>query len=70
MQTDHLKIFIDLAETLNFTQTSQNMHVTQPMVTQVIHSLENELNTVLFNRDSDMSGLQRVVKRSMKILNH
>ncbi|AFS41146.1 MAG: LysR family transcriptional regulator [Leuconostoc gelidum] len=51
MQTDHLKIFIDLAETLNFTQTSQNMHVTQPMVTQVIHSLENELNTVLFNRD-------------------
>lgn len=51
MQTDHLKIFIDLAETLNFTQTSQNIHVTQPMVTQVIHALENELNTVLFNRD-------------------
>lgn len=50
MRMDYLKIFVDLAETLNFTQTSQNMNLTQPSISQIIKSLETELGVVLFRR--------------------
>ncbi|MFC6182446.1 LysR family transcriptional regulator [Lactiplantibacillus daowaiensis] len=51
MNLEHLKLFTNLAETLNFSQTSQNLHITQPAVTQAINSLENELGFKLFKRN-------------------
>lgn len=50
MQIEHLRTFVDLAETLNFRQTSENMNLTQPAVTQIIKSLEVQINVELFNR--------------------
>ncbi|WEV70478.1 LysR family transcriptional regulator [Lactobacillus sp. ESL0785] len=50
MNFDHLKIFINLAETLNFSKTAASMSVSQPAVSQAIHSLENEIGFTLFQR--------------------
>lgn len=51
MRIEDLKIFVDLAETLNFRQTAQNRHLTQPGVSQLIKSMENELGVSLFERN-------------------
>ncbi|MCD5561079.1 LysR family transcriptional regulator [Lactobacillus delbrueckii] len=40
MNTDKIKIFLDLAESLNFSRTAQNMNITQSAVSQSISSLE------------------------------
>lgn len=50
MNTFQLTCFLAVAETLNFARAAERLHVTQPAVTQQIHSLERELDTVLFQR--------------------
>ncbi|MBP2058226.1 DNA-binding transcriptional LysR family regulator [Lactobacillus colini] len=50
MNLDHLAIFVDLAETLNYRKTAERKHLSQPAVTQVIKSLEKEIGTMLFAR--------------------
>lgn len=50
MNTMQLLCFLTVAETLNFARAAEQLHVTQPAVTQQIHSLENELNSHLFRR--------------------
>ena len=45
-----LACFLAVAETLSFARAAEQLHVTQPAVTQQIHSLESELNTQLFRR--------------------
>lgn len=50
MNTMQLVCFLTVAETLNFARAAEQLHVTQPAVTQQIHSLESELNTQLFRR--------------------
>lgn len=45
-----LSCFLCVAETLNFARAAEQLNVTQPAVTQQIHSLEEELNFKLFNR--------------------
>ena len=50
MNTMQLACFLAVAETLNFARAAEQLHVTQPAVTQQIHSLETELNTRLFRR--------------------
>lgn len=50
MNMDHLKLFVNLAQTLNFSQTSKNMYVSQPAVTQAVNSIEKELGVILFKR--------------------
>lgn len=51
MNTDKIKIFLDLAETLNFSRTALNMNITQSAVSQSISSLEKYLGTKLFYRN-------------------
>lgn len=51
MQTDILKEFVDLAETLNYTKTAQRCHIAQPALSKHIVMLERELNVTLFERD-------------------
>ena len=43
-------MFLAVAETLSFARAAESLHVTQPAVTQQIHSLEKELNVKLFKR--------------------
>lgn len=50
MNIDHLKIFINLAETLNFSLTAKTLNLSQSAVSQAIKSIENELGFSLFKR--------------------
>lgn len=50
MNIDHLSIFVDLAETLNFRKTAYRKNISQPAVSQAINSIENEIGVKLFNR--------------------
>lgn len=51
MEIKQLECFVNLAETLNFSQTAQQLYLSQPAVTGQIKSLENELNVILFQRN-------------------
>lgn len=50
MNEFQLSCFLAVADCLNFARAAEQLHVTQPAVTQQIHSLEKELNTQLFKR--------------------
>lgn len=50
MNAFQLSCFLAVAETLNFARAAEQLHVTQPAVTQQIHSLESDLNVKLFKR--------------------
>lgn len=50
MDIDRLKVFIDAAQTLSFSKTAQQLHVTQPTVSKYIHDLEKSLSVRLFER--------------------
>jgi len=45
-----LNVFIKAAETLNFTVTAKRLHLTQSSVSQIIKTLENQLEVDLFKR--------------------
>ncbi|CEH29170.1 LysR family transcriptional regulator [Aneurinibacillus migulanus] len=45
-----LRYFIEIAKTLNFTQASKNLHVSQPALSQQIHLLEEQLQVKLLHR--------------------
>ncbi|BDR60568.1 LysR family transcriptional regulator [Lactobacillus xylocopicola] len=50
MNYDHLAVFVNLAETLNFSRTALQMNLSQSAVSQTISSMEKELNFLLFYR--------------------
>lgn len=50
MKIEDLKLFINLSETLSFSQTAKNLHMTQPGVTHTINKLEQSLGFKLFTR--------------------
>lgn len=50
MNTMQLACFLTVANTLSFAAAAKQLHVTQPAITQQIHSLETELNVQLFKR--------------------
>ena len=52
MDINKLKVFVDAAETLNFSETAQRLHVTQPTISKYIRDLENELSIRLFERSA------------------
>ena len=45
-----LNVFISAAETLNFTVTAKRLHLTQSSVSQIIKTLESQLEVELFKR--------------------
>lgn len=47
-----MECFAAVAENLSFARAAEQLHVTQPAVTQQIHSLERELNVRLLNRST------------------
>ncbi len=46
----HLTYFIEVARRKSFTKASQLLHVSQPSISKVIKTLENELGVTLFER--------------------
>jgi DNA-binding transcriptional LysR family regulator len=57
MELLQLKIFADVAKTLNFTETARRLFLTQPAISHQIKSLEKELGAVLLLRDSHKVSL-------------
>lgn len=52
MELRQLKYFVKAAETLNFSDASKALHITQSTLSQQIHQLEDELDAKLFERNS------------------
>lgn len=52
MELRQLKYFVKAAETLNFSEAARLLYVTQSTLSQQIRQLEQELDTMLFDRDS------------------
>ena len=50
MNTSQLECFVRVAETLNFQQTAEALHISQPAVSKQIAALEDELGSRLFVR--------------------
>lgn len=46
-----METFLNLCETMNYRETAERLHITQPAVTQHIHHLENEYKCKLFSYD-------------------
>ncbi|MDY1546277.1 LysR family transcriptional regulator [Lactiplantibacillus pentosus] len=59
MNISHLKVFINLAETLNFSLTAKAMNLTQSAVSQAIKSIEIELGFSLFKRTKRQVSLTK-----------
>lgn len=52
MNTFQLECFLTVAETLSFIKAAQIMNITQPAVTKIIKTLEDELGVRLFKRST------------------
>lgn len=52
-----MKYFVQTAQTLNFSEAARSLYVSQSTLSQQIKTLENELGTVLFQRDSHSVSL-------------
>lgn len=52
MELRQLRYFVKLAETLNFSEASRELFITQSTLSQQIKQLEQELDTQLFERNS------------------
>lgn len=51
MTTKQIEVFLRLANTLSFARTAEELFTTQPCVSRIIQSLENEIHVKLFLRD-------------------
>ncbi len=56
LDLNKINVFLHAAESLNFSHTAHQLHVSQPTVSKYIGDLEHEFNVTLFDRKG--SGLQ------------
>jgi len=52
MELGYINEFIELASSLNFTETAEKLHLAQPTLSKHVSTLENELGAKLLNRSS------------------
>jgi DNA-binding transcriptional LysR family regulator len=57
MELRHLRYFVAVAETLNFTRAAERLHLAQPSLTRQIHNLEEELGVRLLLRSKTKVAL-------------
>ena len=51
MELRHYRYFLAAAEELNISKASRRLNVSQPAMSRLIHDLEDELDSTLFNRE-------------------
>lgn len=64
MIDNRIYTFLDVCKTLNYTRTAENLHITQPAVTQQIHYLEEIYEVKLF----EMKGKKMFLTRQGELL--
>ncbi len=67
------KVFISVAENLNFSKAAEELFISQPAVTKHIKELENKLNTALFERKGNkvfLTKAGKLVYRHLKKIQH
>ena len=57
MELRHIRSFLSLAKTLNFSRTAEIVHLSQPALTLQIQALEHEIGVKLFERDRRKTSL-------------
>lgn len=69
----HLKIFVALAQSLNFTRTAEQLYVSQPRLSKIIREIEECVGVQLFDRStrrvaltSDGAALLPIAKRMIE----
>ncbi|MDU4961092.1 MAG: LysR family transcriptional regulator [Sporomusaceae bacterium] len=68
----HLTYFLEVARYKSFTKASQTLHVSQPSISKVIKTLENELGVILLERSGREVALtdagEAVLKRVQNVV--
>jgi len=60
MELRHIRSFLSLAKTLNFSRTAEIIHLSQPALSLQIQALEDEIGAKLFQRDRRKTVLTSV----------
>lgn len=70
MDIRHLEYFTTVAKHLSFTKASQVLHISQPTISKMIKSLENDLGVTLFYRSPriELTDAGRALFRQAKII--
>ncbi|WP_122629279.1 LysR family transcriptional regulator [Lucifera butyrica] len=72
MDIRHLIYFAEVARCQSFTKASQTLHITQPSISKMIKTLEDELGVVLFDRSGKQVELtdagKAVLNQSRQII--
>src|SRR5215211_1462486 len=57
MDMHHIRYFLAVCETLNFTRAAEKCNITQPALSRAIQQLEEELGGLLFRRERNLTHL-------------
>src|SRR4051812_35550001 len=60
MEMQHVRYFLALSRTLNFTRAAEASNVSQPALTRAIQQLEHELGGPLFHRERQRTHLSEL----------
>lgn len=66
MELRQIRYFLKVAELLNFSEASKALFITQSTLSQQIRQLENEFDTILFERNSHEVSLTEAGKQFMR----
>ena len=66
MELRQIKYFLKVAELLNFSEASKALFITQSTLSQQIRQLENEFDTILFERNSHEVSLTEAGQQFMR----
>ena len=68
MEMQHVRYFVALAGTLNFTRAAEQCNVSQPALTRAIQQLEHELGGPLFHRERGNTHLSELGRMMLPYL--
>jgi LysR family hydrogen peroxide-inducible transcriptional activator len=57
MDIHHIRYFLAVCDTLNFTRAAEQCNVTQPALSRAVQQLEEELGGLLFRREHNLTSL-------------